>query len=311
LTLPKGYSVRPVDRDRDFDAVIGMLRACDLHDVGFADANDMWVRGDWASSMYRGAWLAIDGQGDVVAYLVIRTVGPSRTLDIVATIAPEHRTVVSKAWFGLSEACALEVAPDAPALYLTVAPQEEGADAALRERGFELVRTFWHMERDLDPAYRGQPPPPGATIRPLVPGRDEVTTWQILTHAFEGHFLIEAMPFEEWLVEVTTGADWDPSLVFLAEVDGDAVGVASCSAADPDHGWIDELGVLSQARGRGIGLALLERGFEALAARGLSAVRLNVDAGNETGATRLYEKAGMTVRRAFHAYEKRLDGRGV
>jgi hypothetical protein len=38
---------------------------------------------------------------------------------------------------------------------------------------------------------------------------------------------------------------------------------------------------------------------------------LNVDAGNETGATRLYEKAGMTVRRAFHAYEKRLDGRGV
>jgi ribosomal protein S18 acetylase RimI-like enzyme len=52
---------------------------------------------------------------------------------------------------------------------------------------------------------------------------------------------------------------------------------------------------------------LLRAAFAALAARGVDHVRLNVDADNETGATRLYASVGMTVRRAFLVYEKRLD----
>jgi ribosomal protein S18 acetylase RimI-like enzyme len=45
-----------------------------------------------------------------------------------------------------------------------------------------------------------------------------------------------------------------------------------------------------------------------LAARGITHVRLNVDAENETGALHLYASVGMTVRRAFDVYEKRLGG---
>ena len=44
-----------------------------------------------------------------------------------------------------------------------------------------------------------------------------------------------------------------------------------------------------------------------LATRGRLDLQLNVDSANETGATPLYEAAGMTVRRAFHCYEKRAD----
>jgi hypothetical protein len=37
-------------------------------------------------------------------------------------------------------------------------------------------------------------------------------------------------------------------------------------------------------------------------------VRLNLDAENQTGATRLYERAGMTLRREWLVYEKPLEG---
>ena len=51
------------------------------------------------------------------------------------------------------------------------------------------------------------------------------------------------------------------------------------------------------------------RGFEDLAARGCHSARLNVDAGNETGATRLYESVGMRVEREEVLYRKELDAR--
>ena len=69
-------------------------------------------------------------------------------------------------------------------------------------------------------------------------------------------------------------------------------------------GWIGELGVLSEFRGRGVGRALLEAAFVALASRGATIARLNVDGANETGATRLYASVGMDVRREFLLFEK-------
>jgi ribosomal protein S18 acetylase RimI-like enzyme len=47
-----------------------------------------------------------------------------------------------------------------------------------------------------------------------------------------------------------------------------------------------------------------------LAARGITEVRLNVDAENETGATHLYASVGMTERRRFQVYEKRVWAAG-
>jgi ribosomal protein S18 acetylase RimI-like enzyme len=46
--------------------------------------------------------------------------------------------------------------------------------------------------------------------------------------------------------------------------------------------------------------------FEAARERGIGAVELGVDAANPTGATRLYERAGMHVVRSFEIWEKRL-----
>jgi mycothiol synthase len=67
-----------------------------------------------------------------------------------------------------------------------------------------------------------------------------------------------------------------------------------------------DLAVAPRARRHGLGLALLRSGFRALAERGHTHVGLEVDSENESGATRLYERAGMRITRRYATYEKRL-----
>ena len=63
----------------------------------------------------------------------------------------------------------------------------------------------------------------------------------------------------------------------------------------PDLGWVSTLGVRRPWRRRGLALAILHASFRLLAARGKARVGLGVDSQSLTGATRLYEKAGMRV----------------
>jgi RimJ/RimL family protein N-acetyltransferase len=55
-------------------------------------------------------------------------------------------------------------------------------------------------------------------------------------------------------------------------------------------------------------LALLQHCFWARHGRGKRRAKLGVDAESLTGATRLYEKAGMTLERQFDFYELELRG---
>jgi GNAT superfamily N-acetyltransferase len=81
------------------------------------------------------------------------------------------------------------------------------------------------------------------------------------------------------------------------------------------HGEIAEGGgfVRPEARGRGLGTELVERSedwarrkrFE-MRRRGLTVVRLGVDSENPSGATRLYERAGMSVATESVVYERTL-----
>ena len=56
----------------------------------------------------------------------------------------------------------------------------------------------------------------------------------------------------------------------------------------------------------GLGLALLQHVFGAFYGRGRSTIGLGVDAQSPTGATRLYQRAGMRVTEEYETYEKVL-----
>jgi mycothiol synthase len=189
-----------------------------------------------------------------------------------------------------------------------------GNDAAIRlfERlGFERARTFWVMEISLAEA----PPVPaladGIEIRTFERGRDERSVHAALAEAFEDHWGSAFSPFERWLHEEIDGegARFEPTLWSVA-VDGDeVVGAATCVASsmqDEDAAEIGLLGVRRGWRRRGIALALLLSTFGELHRRGIPRAHLGVDSASPTGATRLYERAGMHAVRTWEVWEKRV-----
>jgi ribosomal protein S18 acetylase RimI-like enzyme len=112
-----------------------------------------------------------------------------------------------------------------------------------------------------------------------------------------------------WQHFLDNDPDFDPELWFLA-MDGDEIaGVSLCEShlgEDRTIGLVDALGVRRPWRRRGLGLALLLHSFHALRRHGKTTATLGVDAQSLTGATRLYEKAGMTVYRRMTMMEREL-----
>ncbi len=75
---------------------------------------------------------------------------------------------------------------------------------------------------------------------------------------------------------------------------------------DPSRGYVAALGTRRPYRGKGIASALLRHVFRTLLERGKRGCDLHVDSDSLTGATRLYERVGMTAHPRFATWEKEL-----
>jgi mycothiol synthase len=311
VSLPPGFALRSVDPEADLEAVSGLFFACDLADVGEPDHQRDWIVETWRSPSLVGAWVVTDTSGDAAAYVELEGVDRTRSIDAYAPVRPDHRGgPLRDVVLAFAEARAREAAGTAaPFLYLSGAQTDTSFAKGALDAGFAKARTFWHMERDVDPADDAGEPPPGVTIRTSTHD-DDHSIYVVLDAAFRGHFGIDPIPEEAWREEFFGMGVYDPSLVLIAEAGGEPVGVAANFLVN-GIGWVGDVGVLEAHRGRGIGTALLRASFAALAARGVTHARLNVDAENETGAPHLYASVGMTVRRAFDVYEKRLGAAGA
>jgi ribosomal protein S18 acetylase RimI-like enzyme len=153
-------------------------------------------------------------------------------------------------------------------------------------------------------------PPP----EPVWAGGFEVSTFRsgeeetlraVIEEAFAEHWGHEERDLDHWLQHTFGAPWWDPSLVYLVR-EGDEVVAAEVNAVRFGGGWIGTIGTLEPWRGRGLGRALLLEAFGEFHRRGEPRVSLAVDAGNETGATQLYESIGMRAVWQADVYETRL-----
>ncbi|MCJ7435595.1 MAG: GNAT family N-acetyltransferase [Anaerolineales bacterium] len=171
--------------------------------------------------------------------------------------------------------------------------------------GYHVVRCFWRMEIAL------QEPPPapiwpeGVELRPFNMDRDARAVWEAHQESFRDHWGSHFTPFEEWKHHRFGLEDFDPSLWVVAW-DGDQIAGFSQNRYRMGIGWIGTLGVLRPWRKHGLGLALLLYSFGVFYQRDMKTIGLGVDASSPTGATRLYQKAGMRVASEFVTYEKEL-----
>jgi ribosomal protein S18 acetylase RimI-like enzyme len=155
--------------------------------------------------------------------------------------------------------------------------------------------------------------PDGITVRAFDRQRDAHALVHAIREAFNDHWGHVERPYEEvyeeWVTRMDEDPSFDPSLWFMA-VDGEEiVGFSNCydvTGEGIDVAAVEELGVRRPWRRRGIALALLQHSFGELYRRGQKTVTLWVDVESLTGATQLYEKAGMRVRHRSDHYEKML-----
>lgn len=297
----------------DAPAVLALINACDIEDVGAPDYSLADLTADWAYARFdlgRDARLLVGSDGTVRAYVAVRQYDPGQRFWGDLYVHPDVRGGGAERWgAAFAEARAADLADAQDASVFLYA--EEGSDLALlfEELGYDDVRRMFRMEMDLDvdvPAVDGTPP--GIEIRTFEPHHA-----RLLHAAVEETFAEEwghrEEPFEEWSARKIDHEDFDPATWWVAW-DGDEVaGMVLASVADGLEGaWIGTVGVRRAWRGRGLAQVLLRTAFGGLAARGFASVALGVDSENPTGATRLYERAGMHVAKCWVRYERPVTG---
>lgn len=303
---------QPILRSARIDDVAGagaVIEAEDLAVVGEVVLGTEFLAMAWARpsvDLDRDAWVIEDTDGTIIGIADVTDDEPGVTSSF-AVVHPDRTNSRLRAmlWDAAERRAAERQAghPNPRVRHATNA-DDEAENAELAARGMRIVRHFWHMQIDLDGTETAADPPPGVTID--HPTHDDLPGMhRIVMTSFRDHFGHDDLPWEAWRDEVTSSPTFHLGTCLVARLDGDAVG-ALIAEDTGDRGWIGTVGVLENARGRGIGEALLRRSFADFAARGTPRVLLNVDAANSTGATALYERVGMRVLRPWLLWEREL-----
>ncbi|MFD5570344.1 GNAT family N-acetyltransferase [Streptomyces cadmiisoli] len=304
---PSGMTVRPATFD-DAAAVCALLNEVDVLEVGRADTELAEVQADLRHpevDLERDSWLLYAGDR-LVGYGLLWDDSGGERIDIDHYALPD-RPDGALHLFDLMEARAVDVAAANSAaravvhLHLNTAPTTDLK--ALQARGWRTVRRYNVLARPLSPADALPTPPPGVTLRPCDSEPDRRRVHALLQESFADHFDFQPRTYEQWLDDIDgKNADW--SLVWIAHVDG--LGDAAVLRTRNDRSamaWIAHLGVLRQARGRGLGSHLLRHAFGHYATLGRDRIGLGVDTDNSSNALALYERHGMTLDFAVDTWE--------
>lgn len=289
-------TLRP-PRDDDFDAMVELMNAHQLAVFGKADVTAEELR-TWLTTP------SVDVERDVRVFeqdgRLIGYVDADKTKnepvrwwsDVKVAPDVDAARVVPEllAW--------LEQRADDGLLRVWTSADDERLLPLYRADGFDVTRHSYRMEIELDGAEREPSWPAGLHVRTFEPD-DERRVYEVVVEVWQDTTEPIAEPFEEFRHWTTQRESFDPTLWFLV-FDGDelaAFALDNPDDVDPDTGYVNLLGVRRPWREQGLGEALLLHSFGVFRERGYTRATLSVDASSPTGATRLYERAGMRVYR--------------
>jgi mycothiol synthase len=301
-SLPDGFRLRGATAV-DVEIAAGIVHAEEeelrgTSDWGAAEMSMFWRH----ANLDDGTWIVETSGGDPAAFAA--TMERGNEVDSWAAVHPKYLGR------GLSTALLTKVEERAMRDGLRAVKAgmfaENIAAAQLFERlGYREARHYYQMRIDFDGPPDPPEPPPGVVFSTFRP-EDARTFHSTLNDVFAEEWGFHEVPFDEWKRTRLEASDTDTSLWFIAR-DGEKIaGVARCDGKKHGGGWVGAVGVRKPWRQRGIGLALLQHVFVEFQRRGEPHVGLGVDAENPTGATRLYERAGMRVIKEDIVFEKKL-----
>ena len=297
----------------DLEALHRLLEICDIAEYGAPDFTLEDLRTLWQGPTFNlatDAWMVVAPGDRLVGYADVQHRQHVRIYTLVRVLPEFAGQGIEENLLHLAEEWARRQIPLAkPGARVTLfswgSNLNSTAQQGLLKAGFKEVRRSWRMEIGMSQVPAVPEWPDQITVRTFVPERDIRTVYATIEEAFQDHWGHMEGNFDEWKHWTIERENFDPTLWFLA-FDGDEIAGASLCTYQMDYGWVDTLAVRRPWRRKGLGMALLLHSFAEFYRRGTYNVGLTVDSQNLTGATRLYERAGMHVARIYVSYEKEL-----
>jgi len=298
--LPEGFRVRAAAA-ADAPAISELMIAADTVVQGWSDSTALELVEWWRmTDLATNSWVVEDDS--VAAYGVVIPHGATAETD--AFVHPAKTGLGLGSWLLRRGEERVRELGFATVLTWCLAP-DAGARALFERSGYREVRRFYRMLVE----HEGEPPPPD------WPEGFRVSTFELgdakgfhaaLDEAFAEEWNFVSEPFDSWAERRINVPEFDPTLWFIVREGNEIAGVLRGDPERGGTGWVGALGVRPRWRKRGLGLALLRHAFGEFYRRGQSRVGLGVDARNPTGATRLYERAGMHATYEAIAFKKEL-----
>ncbi|MGZ6697587.1 MAG: GNAT family N-acetyltransferase [Solirubrobacteraceae bacterium] len=186
---------------------------------------------------------------------------------------------------------------------------DPAARTLLESLGYRAVRVFRELRIELE----GPPPAPewpdGLRVVAFDPERDALEFHAAHQEAFSDHWGYTPRDFESWSRGHLGSERFDPTLWCVVRAGDEIAAGTICTGDTYGGGFVHALFTRRPWRRQGIGAALLGDSFGRFWQRGEHSVGLGVDAANDTGAFRLYERAGMAPVLGWVMYEKELGDR--
>lgn len=318
----ESFTVRPATLG-DALEIVNLRNACAVERTGKPATSARAVRGMMEMpglDLETDTLLARGQQGQLAGLALVQVNPPNPLIFALTEVHPRYwRTGIGATLCRWIEERARRSIPELEAgarvalLQQRLSTDVAGRDLLLGE-GYHVARYNFRMVIELE----GQPSrpaiPEGITIRPFVRDQEGRALIRALREAFRDNWgYVDRgleLEYERWMHLLDRDPDCNPAPFWFVAVDGEEIaGLALCHpemSEDPDMAWVYVVGVRPAWRRRGIALALLQHSFGALYQWDKRKVSLEVDAENSTGATRLYEKAGMQVERRHETFEKEL-----
>src|SRR4051812_18205309 len=176
--------------------------------------------------------------------------------------------------------------------------------AGCESLGYSAVRVFREMRIELDSPPPAPEWPDGLRVVPFDPERDAREFHAAHQEAFADAWDFAPRSFEAWSQANLGRERFDPALWCVVRA-GDEIAAGTILMGDTyGGGFVGSLFTRRPWRKRGVGAALLRDAFRRLWEVGEREVGLGVDSESDTGAFRLYERAGMKPTLGWKAYEK-------
>jgi len=181
--------------------------------------------------------------------------------------------------------------------------------------GYQTVRYFYRMGITMTEAPTVLDLPDGFTLRSFDYPSELETLITAKDDMWQDHYGYIKRPLADivtdWKHGIESDNKFDPAMWYVAtdNATGEIAGLVLARIEDytnEQEGYIQIVGVRRAYRKRGLAQAMLTHAFADYWQRGQKTVCLGVDASSPTGATRLYERVGMSPMRRFIRMEKEV-----